>query len=141
MVRPMDNLERRLKEDAALIKTDLNPQLQGRIRASLEATDQESRSRKGKESPGISLWWASSLTGLGAAAVVIVWINQNGRVEAPQVVSAPTPADGSWSLQGGFPLNAQTAEWTAPLEEELENLQSDLEKAREAVEKDLRLSF
>ncbi len=45
------------------------------------------------------------------------------------------------SLQSGFPLIAETADWATPLEEELRALQSDLEKARENVERDLRLSF
>jgi hypothetical protein len=37
-----------------------------------------------------------------------------------------------------FPLNARTADLTEPLEEELQHLQSDLEKARVSVVRDLR---
>ncbi len=142
MVKLMDKLERRLKEDAGLIKADLAPELQERIRASLESTQPAKHTPRTAQTPGTSLWWASSLTGLAAAALLIVLINWNGGVE-PVVVAAsdPAPPEITWSIQSAFPLNAETAEWTTPLEEELKNLQSDLEKARENVERDLRSSF
>lgn len=136
----MDKLERRLKGDAGLIKAELSPELQERIRASLESTRVENQPRRKSRTPGISLWLASSLTGLAAAALVIVLVNWNSPVE-PVEETGPAPGLTTLSLQSGFPLNTETAEWTAPLEEELKNLQSDLEKARENVERDLRLSF
>jgi hypothetical protein len=40
-----------------------------------------------------------------------------------------------------LPLRAKTADLTAPLEEELKNLRSDLERARENVEQDLDFTF
>ncbi len=141
MVKLMDKLERRLKEDAGLIKADLAPELQERIRASLESTKPVKQAPRTTKTPGTSLWWASSLTGLAAAALLIVVINWNGGVESVEEVADAAPPGITWSIQSGFPLNAETAEWTAPLEEELKNLQSDLEKARESVERDLRLGF
>ena len=141
MVKLMDKLERRLKEDAGLIKADLAPELQERIRASLESTEPAKQAPRTTKTPGTSLWWASSLTGLAAAALLIVVINWNGGVEPVEAVADAVPPGITWSIQSGFPLNAETAEWTAPLEEELKNLQSDLEKARESVERDLRLGF
>jgi len=141
MVKLMDKLERRLKEDAALIKAELAPELQERIRASLESTQPAKQAPRATKTPGTSLWWASSLTGLAAAALLIVVINWNGDVEPVVEVSDAVPPGITWSIQSGFPLNAETAEWTAPLEEELKNLQSDLEKARESVERDLRLGL
>jgi hypothetical protein len=141
MVKLMDKLERRLKEDAALIKAELAPELQERIRASLESTQPAKQMPRTTKTPGTSLWWASSLTGLAAAALLIVVINWNGGVEPVVEVSDAVPPGITWSVQNGFPLNAETAEWTAPLEEELKNLQSDLEKARESVERDLRLGL
>jgi hypothetical protein len=141
MVKLMDKLERRLKEDAGLIKADLAPELQERIRASLESTKPVKQAPRTTKTPGTSLWWASSLTGLAAAALLIVVINWNGGVEPVEEVADAAPPGITWSIQSGFPLNAETAEWTAPLEEELKNLQSDLEKARESVERDLRLGF
>ena len=141
MVKLMDKLERRLKEDAGLIKAELAPELQERIRASLESTEPAKQPPRTTKTPGTSLWWASSLTGLAAAALLIVVLNWNGGVEPVVEVSDPATPGITWSIQSGFPLNAETAEWTAPLEEELKNLQSDLEKARESVERDLRLGF
>ncbi len=137
----MDKLERRLKEDASLIKADLAPELQERIRASLESTEPAKQTPRTTKTSGTSLWWASSLTGLAAAALLIVVINWNGGVEPVEEVADAAPPGITWSIQSGFPLNAETAEWTAPLEEELKNLQSDLEKARESVERDLRLGL
>ena len=137
----MDKLERQLKEDAGLIKADLSPELQERIRVSLISTHPLDQTPRKTEMPGTTLWWASSLTGLAAAALLIVFINWNSTVDPVEVVPDPAPDGASWPIPTGFPLNAETAEWTAPLEEELKNLQSDLEKARENVERDLRLSF
>jgi hypothetical protein len=39
------------------------------------------------------------------------------------------------------PLRAKTADLTAPLEEELKNLRSDFERAKENVEQDLDFTF
>jgi hypothetical protein len=133
----MDKLERRLKDDAGLIKAELSPELQKRIRASLESTQVENQTPPTTRAPGISLWLASSLTGLAVAALVIVLANWKSPVEETD----PTRGLTTLSVQSGFPLSAETAEWTAPLEEELKNLQSDLEKARQNVERDLRESF
>jgi hypothetical protein len=89
-----------------------------------------------------SLWFASSLTGLAAAIGVIVVLNWNrGEVELPPATVADTPSVTDQEEFRGFPLNAQTADLTEPLQEELLNLQADLEKARESVEKDLRSTF
>ena len=135
MVKLMDDIERQLKEDAGLIKAELSPELQERIRASLESTRPEDQAPQKTQLPGTRLWWASSLTGLAAAALVIVLVNWNTTVVP--VDDQPLPSTPIWD----FPLNVETAEWATPLEDELKNLQSDLEKARENVERDLRLAF
>lgn len=141
MVKPMDKLERRLKEDAGRITAEIGPDLQERIRASVESTRPIDQTPRKRQTPGTSLWWVSSFTGLAAAALLIVLVNWNRTVEPVDDESGPSPQGTTLSIQSGFPLNAETAEWTTPLEEELKNLQSDLEKARENVERDLRLSF
>ncbi len=137
----MDKLERQLKEDAGLIKADLSPDAQERIRASLESTQPVDRMPRNTQMPGTTLWWASSLTGLVAAALVIVLVNWNSTGEPVENLSDSAPPETGWPIPSGFPLNAETADWTTPLAEELKNLQSDLEKARDNVERDLRLSF
>ena len=137
----MDKLEKQLKDDAVLIKADLSPELQERIRASLESTRPVDQVPRKTQTPGTTLWWASSLTGLAAAALAIVLVNWQSitdPVEDRPVLATPGI---SLSIPANFPLNVETAEWATPLEEELKNLQSDLEKARENVERDLRLSF
>ena len=141
MVKLMDKLERQLKQDAGLIKADLSPELQKRIHASLESTRQVEQIPRKAETPGVSLWWASSLTGLAAAALVIILINWNPTTDPQEVQPVASTPGTVVSIQSGFPLNVETAEWATPLEEELKNLQSDLEKARESVERDLRQSF
>ena len=141
MVKLMDKMERQLREDAGRIKADLSPELQERIRASLESTRPADQTPRKIQTPGTTLWWASSLTGLAAAALVILlinWNSANGPIEDEPVSATPGVV---LSIQHNFPLNVETAEWATPLEEELKNLQSDLEKARENVERDLRLSF
>ncbi len=137
----MDKLERQLREDAGLIKADLSPELQERIRLSLESTRRLDQAPQKTQMPGTTLWWASSLTGLAAAALVILFVNWNSATDPIEDQPIPTTPGTVFSIQGGFPLNVETAEWATPLEEELRNLQSDLEKARENVERDLRLSF
>ena len=139
MVKPMDKFERRLIEDAELIKAELSLEMQKRIQASVESTMPEKPTAPGKQPSGLGLWWASSLSGLAAAALLIAIVNWNSTVEP--VENSPATAPSAWLLQGGIPLNTETADWAAPLEEELKNLQSDLEKARENVERDLRISF
>ena len=134
-VKHMDKLEKRLKDDANRIEAKLSPQMQERIRASLESTLPERPLPAGKRTPGVTLWWASSLSGLAAVAVIIAIVNWNSTVEPVQNV----PPD--WRMHSPFPLKTETAEWTAPLEEELKKLQADLEKARENVERDLKMSF
>ena len=141
MVKSMDKLEKQLKDDAVLIKADLSPELQERIRASLESTRPADQAPRKTQMPGVSLWWASSLTGLVAAVLVIVLVNWNSTIDPIEDQPVSTTPGTVFSIQGGFPLNVETAEWAIPLEEELKNLQSDLEKARENVERDLRLSF
>ena len=137
----MDKLERQLKEDAGLIKADLSAELQERIRASLESTRPADQAPRKAQVPGTTLWWVSSLTGLAAAALVIVLINWNSTIDPIEIQPASTMPGTIFSIQDGFPLNVKTAEWATPLEEELKNLQSDLEKARDKLERDLRLSF
>ena len=73
--------------------------------------------------------------------------NQPVEQEAPDISAsngAPThsvrlPED--WYVGDGFLLNVESADLTRSLEEELINLQSDLEKAKENVERDVKFAF
>ena len=44
-------------------------------------------------------------------------------------------------IQGRLPLRAETAVFTHGLEDELQKLQADLEKARENVNRDMKFTF
>jgi hypothetical protein len=145
----MDELKARLIEDAGEIEAVVSPELQRRIVASLHAA-RETRSVAGR-SPAKrnSLWLFSSLTGLTAAALVILVISWNRPPEtAPQQqvadqqleVTDDSLLDG-WNISGGLSLNIESADLTRSLEDELINLQSDLEKARENVEQDIKFNF
>jgi hypothetical protein len=93
------------------------------------------------------LWWASSLTGLAAAAAVIALLNWNRPDPEPvlpeqtafQVV--PDAREYLQQIQGRLPLRAETADFKHGLEDELVKLQADFEKARENVNRDIDFTF
>ena len=140
----MDEFEKRLKRDSDAIQAELSPELRSRIDASLQGIEPLRQARRKHASPA-RLWWASSLTGLAAAAIVIALINWNrpaGEV-APVETLATEPA---LPPEPALPIGPQlldirTADFTSPLEQELNRLQSDIEKARESVRRDLDFTF
>ena len=138
----MDEFEKRLKKDAANICAEVSPELQRRLDASLRGVEPIPMAPDAGRTTG-SLWLASSLTGLAAAVSIIVLLNWNRQdaVAPPPVTVADTPVATDEYEYRGFPLNARTADLTEPLEEELQNLQADIEKARESVTRDLRTTF
>lgn len=130
----MDKLANRLQADAERIEVEVSEELDARIMASLRGVRpvDEGRARAGKTRHA-AFWWASSLTGVVAAAVVIAVIN----LRVPEAPVA-TPAD----ILADIPrvdLKAETAMMTSPLQEELENLQSDLRRAEQRVREDIGL--
>ena len=131
----MDKLANRLRQDAENIEANVSDELDRRIRASLQgvtpATDQPA-AKPPVRYPGF--WWASSLTGIAAAAAVIAIINS--QQDAP--VSQPTPAN-LMAVVPTIDLKTETAVMTSPLQQELDALQSDIEKARERVREDIGL--
>lgn len=138
----MDKLARQLNEDAANIKVSVSPELEDRIRASLEATVQQAPERQEARPGFFSQWWASSLTGIAAVAAIILVIN----LQQPDSVSPPAPTPDAVAVAGAdLPApgsvvpdwNLQNAVSTEPLREELEALEADLKKAEEAVRKDI----
>ena len=140
----MDEFEHRLKLDAQAIRAGISPELRSRIDASLRATEQI-RPVPESPAPGMNLWWASSLTGLAAAVIVIVLINWNGpsTVPAPleQVADRTVPAAVD-EFQGLYPpWLIKTADFASPLEEELARLQADIERASKNVKEDIDFTF
>jgi hypothetical protein len=141
----MDKLEQRLRDDAARINVTVSPQLDDRIRASLHAAAEERRTSPVRASvrSRSSMWWASSLTGLAATLVVVVLLNLWQTEPAPVVAQAPqaTPDAGSGEPLAMPVLKAETAMLTAPLQDELDNLEADLKRAEKAVREDIRIGL
>jgi len=140
----MDEFENRLKRDAEDIRAEISPQLKERIDASLRATDRIQPVPESGTSSA-NLWWASSLTGLAAAIMVIVLINWNrpaAELAPLEPVARHTVPVQVEDLQMLYPPRlVKTAEFTSPLEEELTRLQADIERARETVKKDIDFTF
>ena len=131
----MDKLADRLRRDADSIDVAVSDELDHRIAASLRGVTPEAKVVSAVRSQRPALfWWASSLTGIAAAAAVIVIINLGAR-DIRQTVTPATIA----SSVPAIDLKAETAMLTGPLEEELDALQSDLKKAEEIVKADIGL--
>jgi len=139
----MDKLASKLREDANRIDAQVSPQLDNRIRASVNAIEPESaRQRKAARRP-VSFWLASSLTGITAALAVIAVLNMTDSNEPEPmprtVVGNTAPAVGIPVLD--LDLQVEAATLTSPLARELEDLQADLKKAEELVRGDVRIDF
>ena len=141
-------LEQRLRADAQQIVADVSPELRARIAASIRSVAPIRSVPAGRDAdrsggPG---WWASGLTGLAAALLIILLVNTNRNssptpdsVTADSVATTVTPEISE--RPGMLPLKVRTADLTGPLEDELVRLQADIEKARQAVERDLHLAL
>ncbi len=127
----MDRLAEQLKQDADGIEVRVSDELDDRISASLRSVTPEAPARRERARP-VGFWWASSLTGIAAAAAVIVIINQQ------QDEPAATPADIVVTVPA-IDWQTETAALTGPLQQELEDLRSDLEKAEKKVREEIGL--
>ena len=142
----MDKFEKRLKRDAQNIDADISPQFASRIEASLQAVERIEPIQQ-KRSATSNLWWASSLTGLAAAAAVIALLNWNQPGPEPVLPEptafavVPDAREYLQQIQGRLPLRTETADFTHGLEDELQKLQADYEKARENVNRDIEFTF
>ena len=149
----MDELERRLKTDADRITVSATDELQKRIDASLAAERERRPVAVAAPPPARASWWVPGLTGLALAAAVIAalnWtagdrqVNSDNSAQFANSEFSDTPSVDEVSLDDlNLPAvvdwRASGAELTGPLEDELENLQSDFERARRNVERDLGL--
>jgi hypothetical protein len=134
-VKLMDKLAKRLREDAANINVSVSDELDRRIEASLLAVSPEMAEQRPVTPVKPALfWWASTVTGIAAAVVVIAIMNWRAPgqpvADVPLNIVAAVPA---------IDLKAEAAVLTNPLQEELDNLESDLKKAEEKVRRDIGL--
>ena len=130
----MDSLERRLKEDAGRIEVRISPELDERLRASLEAAEPVRRPAPAPRQRWF--WWASSLTGAVGALLVIALVNFGSAPEAPSTVASPS----SQPLLRPA-LDVRPAVMLGPLESELDNLKRDLARAEAALREDVDRIF
>lgn len=130
----MDKLAKQLREDAQRIDVSISDELDRRIDASLRAATPETEVQRPTPAARPPLfWWASTITGIAAAIAVIALVN----LHEPEQPTAP-PVD-LMATAPTIELNANPAVLTAPLQEELDRLQSDLKKAEEQVKRDIGL--
>ena len=129
----MDKLAQQLREDADNIKVEISPQLDARIRASLEGVRQEARRPPAGRARAASFWWASSLTGIAATVAVISVINLSDFTSEPAVTQPPPQQ----FVMPTFAWKPKAAILTETLEQELDDIQSDLKKAERVIKKDL----
>ncbi len=127
----MDRLTEQLKRDADSIEVRVSDELDHRIEASLRSVTPEAPERRERARP-FGFWWASSLTGFAAAAAVIVIINL-------QQDEPPPPAADLVVTVPAIDWQTETAALTGPLQQELEDLRSDLKKAEKKVREDIGL--
>ena len=135
----MDKLTKQLKVDAAMIDVRVSDELDRRIMASLQGVTPERPDLPVKQSRPAAFWWASSLTGVAAALIVIAIFNaqsQPGDNPVPQVAgTSPVPEITTPIID----WKTESAMLTRPLQQELLDLQSDLKKAEEKVKRDIGL--
>ena len=129
----MDRLAQQLRDDAEKIDVAVSPELDERIRASLAATNPEPAGTKRPAARPAWFWWASSLTGVAAAIVVVAVLNLRPPEPATDVNSVANPT----ALLPPIDWQVETAVLTSPLEQEYEDLQSDIRKAEKALREDL----
>ncbi len=140
----MDKLAKQLRADAERIDVAVSDELEQRILASLRGVTP--RAEPGPDTPArleqrpARFWWTSSLTGIAAAALVIVIINSQSQQPGSELPAEATTSP--VALMTSMPvidLKAESAMLTSPLLEELENLKSDIKKAEEKVKQDIGL--
>ena len=137
----MDKLANKLRDDAAKIDAEISAQLDSRIQASLAAIEPGAARPRKPVRRSVSFWLASSLTGIAAALAVIAVLNivdSNKPTAVPRTVAA-NPAQPVEIP--ALDLDVEAAMLTAPLAQELEDLQADLKKAEEVVRGDVRIDF
>jgi hypothetical protein len=131
----MDNLAERLREDAGRIECTVSEELDERIRASLHGITPEPVVQAKPKS--FSFWFASGLTGVAAAVAFIAIVN----LQTPEAGVAPTQSTPTALVLPTIEWRVKTAVLTSPLEQEIEDLQSDIKKAEEVVKQDIDRLF
>ena len=128
----MDKLAQQLRDDADSIAVVITPQLDDRIRAALLSATQEAGRPASRNKLTASFWWTSSLTGVAAALAVVAVLNL---IDADPELAITEPPVAQFTMPK-FNWQPKAAILTATLQQELEDLQSDLKKAEQVIRED-----
>lgn len=134
----MDKLTQQLKADAERIDVQVSDDLDRRIEASLLAVAPD-RPQPATAKRNAGFWWASSLTGIAAALVIIAIVNFQPAPEVMPQANSGTPPVSIIAKTPVIDLKMRSAMLTSPLQQELEDLQSDIKKAELQVREDIGL--
>ena len=141
----MDKLAKQLRADAERIDVAVSDELEQRILASLHGVSPRAEANLDTAAPlqqrPARFWWTSSLTGVAAAALVIVIINSQSRQPDSELAGEGATIS-PVTVVTTMPVidwKAESAMITSPLREELEKLQSDIKKAEKKVKQDIGL--
>ncbi len=141
----MDKLAKQLRADAERIDVAVSDELEQRILASLHGVSPRAEANLDTAAPlqqrPARFWWTSSLTGVAAAALVIVIINSQSRQPDSERPSEGviTPPETVATIMPVIDWKTESAMLTSPLREELEKFQSDIKKAEKKVKQDIGL--
>lgn len=133
----MDKLAEQLKMDAERIDVPVSEELDRRIEASLLAVSIERPKLPEQARRSAGFWWTSSLTGVAAALVVIAIVNSNSQTQLPPEKSRDTSPVTTLTTVPVIDWKTESAMLTGPLQQELEDLQSDIKKAEQKVRQDI----
>lgn len=135
----MDKLAKTLRDDADGIEVEISADLQYRIDASLHSIEPEKAPVSTVPARPALFWWASSLTGLAAAVVTIVVVNQFGNSANDPTIDGPMRRMATAESTPVLEWRTQPAMLTSPLQAELAALQADIKKAEQKVKEDIGL--
>ncbi|MEQ8208138.1 MAG: hypothetical protein RIA65_18335 [Woeseia sp.] len=133
----MDKLDQQLAQDAAAIDAELTDTWRQR----LDARWREARPVTAEVSSG---WQRPALRFAGLAAGLVGLLVASGlfqRTRPIEDVRLATVPPYTQEAVRPLPLEVEQVDLTQPLQQELLNLQADVEKARQSIERDLRRSF
>jgi hypothetical protein len=134
----MDKLAEQLKDDAARIDVRISDEFDRRMAASLQGARPDTPDVARAPQRPAGFWWASSLTGVAAALVLIAVFNSRAPIADTPIVS-PAISPVSLASIPRIDWKAESAMLTRPLQKELLDLQADLKKAEEKVKKEIGL--
>lgn len=142
----MDRLEEQLRIDAEQIDVEVSGELDRRILASLHnAVPATQKTHSVTQRPAF-FWWASSLTGLATAFVIIAVFNAFSATDEPVQPLAELPTVGdprsmtrTQTFAPPIDWQAESAMLTQPLQQEMLDVQSDIRKVEQRVREDIGL--